>query len=121
MVVTSPVESAQPTGPPLSEEVADAQSGYATWYGGRFAGRKMANGDRFDPRAMTAAHRTLPLGTWVQVTRRDTNHSVRVRITDRGPFGNPSRIIDLSKSAAERLDMVRVGLAPVDVRVVAGP
>jgi rare lipoprotein A len=81
----------------------------------------MANGQRFDPRAMTAAHRTLPLGTWVDVTRTDRGRTVRVRITDRGPFGDPSRIIDLSKAAAERLDMVRLGVAPVEVRVVEGP
>jgi rare lipoprotein A len=81
----------------------------------------MANGQRFDPRAMTAAHRTLPLGTWVDVTRRDTGRTVRVRITDRGPFGEPTRIIDLSKRAAEQLGMIRKGVAPVELRVVAGP
>jgi rare lipoprotein A len=81
----------------------------------------MANGRRFDPRAMTAAHRTLPLGTLVDVTRRDTGRTVRVRITDRGPYGDPTRIIDLSKGAAERLDMIRMGVAPVELHVVDGP
>ncbi|MGA2448132.1 MAG: septal ring lytic transglycosylase RlpA family protein [Polyangiaceae bacterium] len=104
-----------------AEEPFAGQTGYATWYGPGFAGRRMANGQRFDPRAMTAAHRTLPLGTWVDVTRRDTGRTVRVRITDRGPFGEPTRIIDLSKRAAEQLGMIRKGVAPVELRVVAGP
>ena len=110
--------------PPLdvaTEADAAIQVGYATWYGRGFVGRKMANGQRFDPAAMTAAHRTIALGTWVDVTRRDTGRSVRVRITDRGPFGDPTRIIDLSKGAAERLDMIRMGVAPVEVRMVTPP
>jgi rare lipoprotein A len=93
----------------------------ATWYGGKLAGHKTASGERFDPSQMTAAHRTLPLGTWVEVTRVDTGKSVRVRINDRGPFGHADRIIDLSRAAADQLDMVRAGVAEVRVRVVDGP
>src|ERR1700722_9756080 len=74
--------------------------GLATWYGSQFAGKKTANGERFDPRAMTAAHRHLPFGTWVDVRRPDTGRSVRVRINDRGPWGDSRRVIDLSRAAA---------------------
>lgn len=98
-----------------------AQSGYATWYGRRFAGRRTANGERFDPTRMTAAHLTLPFGTWVEVTRVDTGQRVRVRITDRGPYGSASRIIDLSEAAARELDMLRSGVAEVELRIVEGP
>ena len=95
--------------------------GSATWYGKEFAGRKTASGERFDPSAMTAAHRTLRFGTWVEVTRVDDGRAVRVRITDRGPFGHEDRIIDLSRGAAERLGIVKAGVAKVKLRVVEGP
>lgn len=97
------------------------QVGQATWYGGAFAGKKTANGERFDPSKLTAAHRSLPFGTWVEVRRIDTGSVVRVRINDRGPFGDDRRIIDLSRKAAEDLDMVRDGIANVELRVVRGP
>ncbi|MCL2725413.1 MAG: septal ring lytic transglycosylase RlpA family protein [Polyangiaceae bacterium] len=100
---------------------APDQVGIATWYGKAFAGRKMANGERFDPTKRTAAHRTLPLGTWVEVRRVDTGASVRVRITDRGPHGNRERIIDLSKKAASDIDLIRIGTARVELRIVDGP
>jgi rare lipoprotein A len=112
-----------PATPPLPGQAAEVQDGYATWYGARFAGRKTASGAPFDPRALTAAHRTLPFGTWVEVTRVDTGQRVRVRITDRGPYGAPSqrRIIDLSRAAAERIGLVRAGVTRVELRVVEGP
>jgi rare lipoprotein A len=97
------------------------QVGNATWYGGAFAGKKTANGERFDPNQYTAAHRKLPFGTWVEVRRPDTGRVVRVRINDRGPWGHEDRIIDLSRKAAEDLDIVRAGVARVEVRVVSGP
>lgn len=97
------------------------QVGNATWYGGAFAGRKTASGERFDPRLYTAAHRKLPFGTWVEVRRVDTGRVVRVRINDRGPFGHADRVIDLSRKAAEDLDIVRAGVARVELRVVSGP
>jgi rare lipoprotein A len=105
----------------VAEPRSEVQVGDATWYGGRLAGHRTANGERFDPRQMTAAHRTLPLGTWVEVTRIDTGQRVRVRINDRGPFGHRKRVIDLSRAAAEALDMRRVGVARVEIRVVRGP
>ncbi len=99
----------------------ESQEGYATWYGGALAGHLTASGERFDPSQMTAAHRTLPFGTWVEVTRLDTGQSVRVRINDRGPFGHEDRIIDLSRGAAEVIGLVKKGVAKVMVRVVDGP
>jgi rare lipoprotein A len=100
---------------------AEVQEGYATWYGASLAGHKTASGERFDPGKLTAAHRTLPLGTWVEVTRVDTGQSVRVRINDRGPFGHEDRIIDLSRAAAEVIGGVKLGVVKVQVRVVDPP
>lgn len=97
------------------------QVGLATWYGGAFAGKKTASGEVFDPTKLTAAHRRLPFGTWVEVRRPETGRSVRVRINDRGPFGDDRRVIDVSKKAAEDLDLVRDGVAKVELRVVDGP
>jgi rare lipoprotein A len=97
------------------------QEGLATWYGKGLAGHKMANGERFDPSAMTAAHRTLKLGTWVDVMRVDTGAHVRVRITDRGPFGDAERIIDLSRAAADKIGMLKAGVVKVKLVVVDGP
>jgi rare lipoprotein A len=105
--------------PPAPRE--EVQVGYATWYGRAFAGKRTASGERFDPRQMTAAHRTLPFGTWVEVKRVDTGATVRVRITDRGPWGHQDRIIDLSQEAAKQIGFGKVGLLRVEVRVVAGP
>ena len=93
------------------------QRGQASWYGRSYAGRPTASGETFRPRKRTAAHRTLPFGTVVKVTRTDTGESVRVRINDRGPFVD-GRIIDLSRGAARRIDMVKAGVAPVEVKVV---
>lgn len=98
-----------------------AQVGLATWYGKALAGHKTASGERFDPGGYTAAHRTLPLGTWVEVTRTTTGRQVRVRINDRGPFGDARRIIDLSQRAADDLGIVRAGVAEVRVRVLSLP
>jgi rare lipoprotein A len=103
------------------EPRVQVESGYASWYGAALAGRRTASGERFDPRKMTAAHRTLPFGTWVEVRRVDAADAVRVRITDRGPFGHEDRIIDLSRAAAQRLGMLKVGLVRVELRVVDGP
>jgi rare lipoprotein A len=97
------------------------QVGLATWYGAEFAGKRTANGERFDPRAMTAAHRKLPFGTWVEVRRAETGRAVRVRINDRGPWGDNRKIIDLARAAAERLGIVQQGVAQVELRVVSGP
>jgi rare lipoprotein A len=97
---------------------AEAQIGYATWYGAALAGRSTASGERFDPSKMTAASRTLPFGTWVDVARVDTGQSVQVRITDRGPFGHPERIIDLSHAAAKQLGILKTGVIKVKVTIL---
>jgi rare lipoprotein A len=114
-----PLETAATAPTPAPRE--EVQVGYATWYGAALAGHHTASGERFDPTRMTAAHRKLPFGTWVEVRRVDNGRSVRVRITDRGPFGHPERIIDLSRAAADRIGMRSMGTARVELRVVDGP
>jgi len=90
------------------------QEGIASWYGREFEGRPTASGEIFDPSQLTAAHPTLPFGTLLVVTNLHNNKSVTVRINDRGPFV-PARIIDVSRAAAEKIDMVVTGTAPVRV------
>ncbi len=94
------------------------QIGYATWYGPGLHGRPTASGELFDRHALTAAHRTLRLGTRVRVTNRNNGRSVIVRINDRGPFGNKNRIIDLSEHAAQILGIIKAGVAPVKIEVL---
>jgi len=89
-----------------------ATVGEASWYGIEERGRPTASGEPMDPGALTAAHRTLPFGTIVEVTNLATGATVQVRINDRGPFVHP-RVIDLSHEAARRLGMVREGVAQV--------
>lgn len=91
--------------------------GYATWYGNE-SGNQVANGERFRPGWVTAAHKTLPLPSYVEVTSLDTGRRILVRVNDRGPYGESARIIDLSKGAAELLGMRARGKAAVRVRVV---
>ena len=95
------------------------QTGKASWYGPGFHGRKTASGVRFDQHAMTAAHRTLPLGTRVKVTNLETGRTILVKINDRGPYID-GRIIDLSKRAASELGMEEAGIAPVKVETLGG-
>lgn len=94
------------------------QVGMASWYGGKFHGRKTANGEIFDTNKFTAAHRSLPFNTMVHVTNLDNGKSVTVRINDRGPFIQ-GRIIDLSQAAAEQLDMIHTGTARVSIEPVS--
>lgn len=91
--------------------------GLASWYGKELAGRPTASGEPFRPARRTAAHRTLPLGTVVVVRRTDTGDTVRVVINDRGPYVD-GRIIDLSRKAARRLDLLDAGVTRVEVRAV---
>lgn len=102
--------------------VLDEASGYrrrgtASWYGTKFQGRPTSSGEPYDLYKLTAAHRTLPLPTWVEVTRLDTDQTIVVRVNDRGPF-HPDRIIDLSWAAASELGMTELGTAPVEVRAI---
>ena len=93
------------------------QEGIASWYGPEFDGRPTALGEIFDSTQFTAAHPTLPFGTFVVVTNKNNNRQVTVRVNDRGPFV-ASRIIDLSKAAAEHLDMIASGTAPVLIETI---
>lgn len=113
--------SAQPkksTPKRVTSVTSGVQTGYATWYGGKHHGGPTASGERFDKRALTAAHRSLRMHTRVRVTNKKNGRSVIVRINDRGPYGNASRIIDVSEKAAELLDMIEAGVVPVSVEVI---
>jgi rare lipoprotein A len=95
------------------------QVGWASWYGKLHQGRKTASGERFSPSQLTAAHRSLPLGTQVKVTNLQTRQHVVVKINDRGPYGGGKRrIIDLSEAAAKRVGLLARGTARVQVVVV---
>jgi rare lipoprotein A len=96
------------------------ETGIASWYGIPFDGRRTASGEIFDMRRLTAAHRTLPFNTWLEVTNLSNGKRVDVRITDRGPFIK-GRIIDLSLGAAREIDMVREGIVPVRIKVIRPP
>ena len=96
------------------------QKGLASWYGKKYHGRRTANGEKFDMRAVSAAHRTLPFGTVVKVTNLENGRSLRVRINDRGPFVD-GRIIDLSYKAAKKLGMVQDGVVRVKLVVESVP
>jgi len=93
-------------------------SGLASWYGPGFHGNRSASGEIYNQNAMTAAHRSLPFGTYVQVTNMDNGRSVVVRINDRGPFVG-GRVIDLSAAAARALGVTQTGVAPVRLDVLA--
>ncbi|MDR1312529.1 MAG: septal ring lytic transglycosylase RlpA family protein [Deltaproteobacteria bacterium] len=93
------------------------EKGLASWYGEPFHGRKTASGETYDMNEVTAAHKTLPLHTWVEVVNTETKQSLLLRINDRGPFID-GRIIDLSKEAAKKLGVYRPGTAKVLVKAV---
>ncbi len=103
--------------PPASEPQLYRQEGRASWYGDAHHGRKTASGDRFDKNALTAAHRTLPLGSRVRVTNLENGRTVEVVVNDRGPFVN-GRLIDLSEAAARALGFAEDGLARVRVEAL---
>jgi rare lipoprotein A (peptidoglycan hydrolase) len=114
-------------GPPNGCSPADLRKtpkrvlrGLATYYADSLAGNRTANGERYDPSRLSAAHLTLPFGTRLRVTRSDMRSSpvVCVRVNDRGPYADPSHILDLSRRAAERLRMLRKGIVPVVIEVL---
>ena len=96
------------------------ETGLASWYGPPYHNHKGANGEIYDQNALTAAHRTIPLNSVVRVTNQATQHSVVVRITDRGPFVD-NRVIDLSLAAARAVDVWQPGTAMVKVEVLSAP
>ncbi len=112
--------SAHVPSPVKPARIGETETGIASWYGIPYDGRRSANGEIFDMRKLTAAHRTLPFDTWVEVTNLANRKRVEVRITDRGPFVN-GRIIDLSLAAAREIDMVQKGVERVRIKVIRKP
>jgi len=100
--------------------IGHSEQGIASWYGEPYHGRRTASGEVYDMNRWTAAHRTLPFGTWVEVTNLTNGKRVQVRITDRGPFVD-GRIIDLSRAAAQQIDMIGPGTARVHLKVIRAP
>jgi rare lipoprotein A len=105
---------------PMGATPIATETGKASWYGPPYHNRRGSNGEVYNMHAMTAAHRTLPLGSIVRVTNLKTEHSALVRITDRGPF-IPGRVLDLSLAAARKLDVYQPGIAEVKVEVMETP
>jgi rare lipoprotein A len=103
-----------------SAKIGETETGFASWYGNPYHGRRTASGEIYDMEQLTAAHRTLPFQTWVEVTDLDNGKKVDVRITDRGPFVD-GRVIDLSLAAARKIEMVGPGVAKVKLRVIKSP
>lgn len=97
-----------------------SEEGNASWYGEEFHGRATSSGEPYDMYAMSAAHRTLPLPTYLEVTNLDNGRTVVVRVNDRGPF-HRDRILDVSYAAAVRLGLVDTGTARVRIRAVGPP
>jgi rare lipoprotein A len=112
--VASEIDIAPDTKPLLVE------TGVASWYGAPYHNRRASNGEIYDMHAMTAAHRTLPLGSIVRVTNPENGKSAIVRITDRGPFID-GRVVDLSRAAAEKIGLVQKGTAPVKLELLKTP
>jgi len=105
------------TSTPPTPSVSEILMGIASWYGEEFAGKTTANGEIFDPMQLTAAHRTFPFGTLLEVTNPKTSRAVQVRINDRGPYvGN--RVLDLSYAAAREIGLVEPGSGTVSMKVV---
>jgi rare lipoprotein A len=100
----------------IEDESSYRERGYASWYGKKFNGYNTSNGERYDMYAMTGAHKTLPIPSYVRVTNLDNGKSVVVRINDRGPF-HQGRIIDLSYAAAQRIGIHQAGTGRVEVEI----
>ncbi len=101
----------------LSDSIGFCQQGDASWYGKKFHGRNTSNGEVYDMYAMTAAHKTLPIPSYVRVTNHNNGRSIVVRVNDRGPF-HGGRIIDLSYAAASKLGFAEQGTAPVSIEAI---
>lgn len=105
---------------PVPAVIGSEERGLASWYGHPYHGRRTSNGEVYDMTAMTAAHRTLPFHTWLDVENLASGRTTRVRVNDRGPFID-GRIVDVSHAAALALGLVGPGVAPVRLRVIAPP
>lgn len=128
---TPPAAAAAPTAPaaataaPAAQPAPAAATGSAergklAWYGRKFTGRKTASGERYNPDALTMAHKNLPFGTKVKVTNLKNNRSVTLRVNDRGPTQG-DRVGDVSLAAARALGMVRAGVIDAELQVVSSP
>ncbi len=115
------IDSEQSTGKALEDlnqiTISKKISGLASYYSDKFHGRKTASGEIYNKNLLTAAHRTLPFGTLIIVTNLKNGKSVVVRVNDRGPQ-SPKRIIDLSRAAAEEIDMIYEGIAEVEIEII---
>ena len=122
LVIASAESSAQQKAANANKAATSAaakeETGSAVFYSDKLVGRPLTSGEKYDKNALTAAHRTLPLGTMVKVTNLKNSKSVVVRINDRGPHGPKTDIIDLSGRAAQDLDMIKDGRAKVKLEVV---
>jgi len=105
---------------PVPVALGTEERGLASWYGHPYHGRRTSSGEVYDMNAMTAAHRTLPFGTWIHIENLDGGQTARVRVNDRGPFVE-GRILDVSYAAGVALGVVARGVIPVRLRVVAPP
>lgn len=103
-----------------SSKVGTVMKGGASYYADKYEGRPTASGEAFSQKKLTAAHKTLKFGTMVRVTNLSNNKKVDVKINDRGPYVN-GRIIDLSRAAAEKIDLIRAGVAQVTVEILSEP
>jgi len=119
VATVQPQHDAEPSFPKNAKPIF-TETGLASWYGPPYNKRRGSNGEIYDMNAMTAAHRTLPLGSIVRVTNEQTGHSAIVRITDRGPFIE-GRVLDLSLAAAKKTDVWRAGVAKVRLDVLDTP
>jgi rare lipoprotein A len=115
---TSSHTVAEPAAQAAVRPATHVQIGNASWYGKHHQGRRTANGEQFDARSLTAAHRTLPLGSEARVTNLKNGRWVDVRITDRGPFGKHQRVIDVSQAAAEEIGLKGTGVGKVKVEAL---
>ena len=103
-----------------AERIKKRKIGWASWYGGKFHGRKTANGERYNKHALTCASKTLPFGTLLEVTNLKNGRSVVVRVNDRGPY-RKKRILDLSYAVAKKLGFIKSGVTKVAYSVLSSP
>jgi len=99
-------------------KVGQILTGKSSWYGPKFHGKQTANGEKYDMHGMTAAHKELPFDTWIEVTNLENGKKCNVRINDRGPFAK-KRILDLSKGAAVKIGLDKMGVAKVKIRIIS--
>ncbi len=114
------------TSNPLAREydgkkALSSEDGKATYYADSLSGNRTASGEVYDPKLFTGAHKKLPFGTVVRVVRTDTGAATYVKINDRGPFGAADRVLDLSRAAAEEIEMIQAGVIGIRLEVVSEP